>query len=180
MRRGQRLESGGTELGGISKIHGLLEALELRTHDCPALKVRSCRAPILAVAAGALLFGCAPKQEQASVSPPRVYAADLTGAAKSCEAPKVTLTDGKTTDATIKMGNDGGWCAITVSRNGKPYDTFLLTTRPQHGRVLVHTVGDSTRIDYTPDRGYTGADVFTVKLIPGEPSVRVAVAVSGS
>jgi hypothetical protein len=180
MRRGQRPESERPESGGISKIHGLLEALELRIHDCPALKVRSCRAPILAIAAGALLFGCAPKQEQASISPPRVYAADVTGAAKSCEAPKVTLTDGKTTDAAIRMGNDGGWCAITVSRNGKPYDTFLLTTRPKHGRVLVHTVGDSTRIDYTPDRGYAGADAFTVKLIPGEPSARVTVAVSGS
>jgi hypothetical protein len=75
------------------------------------------------------------------------------------------------------MKNDGGWCAITVTRGGKPFDSSLVTARPAHGTVLVHKVGDTTRIDYTPDRGYAGSDSFSVKLIPGDSSIRVTVTV---
>jgi len=77
----------------------------------------------------------------------------------------------------MKVGNDGGWCAISVARGGKAFDSSLVTARPAHGKVLVHKVGDATRIDYTPDRGYAGSDSFAVKLIPGDSSIRVAVTV---
>ena len=39
----------------------------------------------------------------------------------------------------------------------------------------MHKVGDVTRIDCTPDCGYTGTDSFTVKLIPGDSSISFAV-----
>ncbi len=44
--------------------------------------------------------------------------------------------------------------------------------------MLIHEVGDDTRIDYTPDRRFTGSDSFTVKLIPGEERLKVAVTVT--
>ena len=76
----------------------------------------------------------------------------MTGAAKVCTAPPVTPAAGHTVDAAIKLGNDGGWCAITVNNNGRPFDAGLLATAPEHGKVLIHTVGNDTRIDYTPTR----------------------------
>ncbi len=78
----------------------------------------------------------------------------------------------------MAVGNDGGWCAITVDRNGAPYGAGLLAARPAHGKVLIHTVGDATRIDYTPAPGYAGPDSFTARLLPGESTVRVAVTVT--
>ena len=65
-------------------------------------------------------------------------------------------------------------------QNGdQPYTSALLTARPTHGTVYIHPVGDDTRIDYTPDRGFAGSDSFVVRLIPGDPSLRVAVTVTG-
>ena len=108
----------------------------------------------------------------------RVYAADLTGGAKVCDAGKVSPVAGASAEAAIKLVNDGGWCAISVHQAGpKPFDAGLLTTRPAHGNVLIHEVGDDTRIDYTPERGFTGSDNFTVKLIPGNASIHTAVTV---
>jgi hypothetical protein len=131
---------------------------------------------LVAAAAGLLLAACSESRQQAA-SGTRLFAADMTGAARSCDATKPQITDGGTAEAQIKMGNDGGWCAITVARGGKPFDSSLVTARPTHGKVLVHKVGDTTRIDYTPDRGYTGTDSFGVRLIPGDPTLRVAVTV---
>jgi hypothetical protein len=42
---------------------------------------------------------------------------------------------------------------------------------------MIHQVGDDTRIDYTPDRGFTGTDSFAVKLIPGNAVIRITVTV---
>ena len=78
----------------------------------------------------------------------------------------------------MKLGNDGGWCAITVNNNGKPFDAGLLATPPAHGKALIHTVGNDTRIDYTPAARYVGADAFTVRLIPGDATLRVTVTVT--
>jgi len=93
--------------------------------------------------------------------------------------------------------NDGGWCGILVSQNAapsrsnkgawaalgatqakQPFAAGLLQTRAQHGRVYIHAVGDETRVDYTPDPGFTGNDQFAVRLIPGDPVLTVAVTVS--
>ena len=109
-----------------------------------------------------------------------VYSVDFRGAAKSCTVPKnLSLAPGKPTEATITVGNDGGWCAVTVSQaDDKPYDVGLVTTRPAHGRLLVHTVGDDTRIDYTPETGFAGSDAYAVRLVPGRVVLSVKVTVT--
>ena len=135
-------------------------------------------AALLALAAtGALLAGCGNQAPPPTSA--RVYAADVTGQAKLCDVPKIDPAAGRTTDAAIKVGNDGGWCGVPVDQPGpKPFDSFLLTTRPAHGTVFIHTVGDITRIDYTPDRGYTGTDSFSVQLIPGDATLHETVTVT--
>jgi hypothetical protein len=121
--------------------------------------------------------GCA--QQQVQQSSARLYAIDQVGAAKSCTVPKVSLTDGKESDVAMTVGNDGGWCAISVSQSGpQPYAAGLLTARPAHGKVYIHPVGDYTRIDYTPAAGFTGTDTFSVKLLPGSPVIRATVTVT--
>jgi hypothetical protein len=131
---------------------------------------------------GLLLQGCASSQTSTSAgSGTRVFSADVTGGAKSCEAPRLSLDQGQAADAQMKVGNDGGWCGLVATQNnGKPFDAGLLTSRPAHGTVLIHRVGDVTRTDYTPDRGFTGADAFGVKLIPGDASIRISVAVTAA
>ena len=128
---------------------------------------------ILALAAmGALLQGCAPTP---SGPPARLFEADFKGAAKTCQTPKPDTIPGKTIDASMKVGSDGGWCGLQVTHGGRPFDAELLTVRPEHGKVYVHRVGNDTRIDYTPDAGFIGADAFTVQLLPGDASVHVVV-----
>jgi hypothetical protein len=128
---------------------------------------------------GLLLSGCANQAAGPAGSTLRVYAADLASAAKACSVPKVSVSAGAGTEAPMTVANDGGWCAITVHQDGpKPYDAGLLTARPAHGTVLIHEVGDDTRIDYTPDRGFKGSDNFAVKLIPGEATIQVPVTVT--
>lgn len=78
----------------------------------------------------------------------------------------------------MQVGNDGGWCAIHVQQDGKPYKAGLLTQTAEHGTVFIHPVGDDTRIDYTPAPGYVGRDNFVVQLIPGNPTIRVTVTVT--
>ncbi|HEY3848408.1 MAG TPA: hypothetical protein VGL95_14975 [Acetobacteraceae bacterium] len=78
----------------------------------------------------------------------------------------------------MQVGNDGGWCAISVALDGKPYNTGLLTQPPEHGAVYIHPVGENTRIDYTPDSGFSGADAFVARLLPGAPTLRVNVTVA--
>ena len=129
---------------------------------------------------GLVLAGCANNQAAGPAgSRLRVYAADVTGAAKVCDVPKVTPVAGASSEAAIKVTNDGGWCGISVHQDGpKPFNAGLLMARPAHGEVTIHEVGDETRIDYTPDRGFAGSDTFVVKLIPGGATVHVAVAVA--
>ena len=130
----------------------------------------------LIAATGLLLQAC---NEQAPSGPaPRVYAADMTGAARACSVPPVTPTAGGTTDVAMKVGNDGGWCAVTVNNNGRPFDAGLLTSQPAHGKTLIHTVGNDTRIDYTPAPRFSGQDAFAVRLIPTDATIRVTVAVA--
>ena len=130
---------------------------------------------------GVLLQACGPTANGPGGSRLRVFAADLAGAAKSCEVPKISPAGGQTTEAAMKMANDGGWCGLPVHQDGpKPFDAGLLTARPAHGNVLIHQVGDETRIDYTPDRGFTGNDSFSVKLVPGNGTIQVAVVVTAA
>jgi hypothetical protein len=125
-----------------------------------------------------LLQACAEKPAAPRASGTPVFAADVTGGAKQCTVSKPVLKDGQDATATMQVGNDGGWCGISVARDGKSYAAGLLTVPAAHGRVFIHPVGDATRIDYTPDRGFAGPDSFTVKLIPGYPVLRVTVTVT--
>ena len=134
-----------------------------------------------ALGLAALLAGCASRPPPAKPGP-RVYAIDLQGGAKRCTVRDPKLTDGKTSDVAMTVGNDGGWCAIQVSRPGdpaepQPYAAGLLTTPAAHGRVYIHTVGAMTRIDYTPNAGFVGTDRFTVTLLPGRPAIVARVTV---
>jgi hypothetical protein len=123
-----------------------------------------------------MLQACA---ERAPAPPSaRVFAADMTGAAKACTVPPVTPAAGQTVDVAIKVGNDGGWCAITVNNNGRPFDAGLIVTAPAHGKPVIHTVGNDTRIDYTPTPRFTGSDAFSVRLIPGDATIRATVTVT--
>lgn len=132
----------------------------------------------------AVLAGCANHAPvAASKSGPPVYAIDLQGGAAHCNAPKPALRPGKTTPVTVKLGNDGGWCGITVARKGgtdgtEPYAAGLLLTPAAHGTVYIHTVGAATRIDYTPAPGFVGRDSFTVSLLPDEAKVAAQVTVT--
>jgi hypothetical protein len=125
---------------------------------------------------GLVLQACA--QQAPSGPAARLFAADMTGAAKVCTAPPVMPAAGQTLDVAIKLGNDGGWCAITVNNHGRPFDAGLLAGAPQHGKVLIHTVGNDSRIDYTPAPRFAGADSFSVRLLPGDAIIRVAVTVT--
>jgi hypothetical protein len=128
---------------------------------------------------GAVLQGCGQHAATGSGSTLRVYAADLTGAAKSCDVPKITPAAGQTIEGPVKLVNDGGWCGLPVHQDGpKPFDAGLLAARPNHGTVLIHEVGDETRIDYTPDHGFAGTDSFSVKLIPGNATIHVVASVT--
>lgn len=127
------------------------------------------------VATALVLQACAQKPPAASGT--RMFQADLVGAAKNCSVPEVTPAAGQDTPVPMKMGNDGGWCAITVDNSGKPFDAGLLVTEPAHGKVYIHSVGDRTRIDYTPDARFAGTDAFAVRLLPGAAVLRASVTV---
>ena len=122
-------------------------------------------------------FGLAACTQQAagptgSRSP--VYSTDLAGKAANCTAPDVALTQGKDSTATITTGG-GGWCGISVTMGGNALTAGLLTQAPRSGRVYIHTVGDITRVDYTPVAGTAAAETFAVQFIPGDETMRVTV-----
>ncbi len=134
--------------------------------------------PGAALAVMGLLTACMQNPPEAPASTTRLYAIDQTGAAKQCKVGPVALAAGKPAATTMTVANDGGWCAISVAADGRPYGAGLLTVDASHGKVYVHQVGDATRIDYTPDRGFVGPNSFTVTLLPGRPVLRVAVTVT--
>ncbi len=141
-----------------------------------ALFPRRAAWPLAALAAAGLLQGC---EQPRTASGTRLFASDLNGGARLCAVPAITVTSGQETTVPMTVGNDGGWCGISVAQGGPhPYSVGLLTTPPSHGKIYIHSVGDQTRIDYTPDAGFAGSDSFVVKLVPGNGSLRVAVTVS--
>jgi len=127
--------------------------------------------------AGLLLQACAPKQSAAPG--PRLFEADMKGGAKTCETSKTAPVAGKTVEATMKVSSDGGWCGLAVNNGGQPFDAGLLpaTGHAAHGKVVIRRVGANTRIDYTPEFGFAGADAFTAQLLPGDANVHVTVTV---
>jgi hypothetical protein len=131
----------------------------------------------LGLAAFLVLAGCAEGGGMGGGN--RTYYADLQGGAKDCTTTpaRVSLSNGGATDVAMSVANDGGWCGISVSRFAGAYSAGLMVQRPARGKVYVHTVGSATRVDYTPDPGFSGSDTFAVKLIPGDATMRVAVTV---
>ena len=127
---------------------------------------------------GVVLQGCGGKPGAPEQAHARLFASDFQGAAKSCVVPKLKLDAGKEVSASMQMSNEGGWCGITVAQDDKPYDAGLLTQAPQHGKVYIHPVGDASRIDYTPDLGFSGTDAFVVRLLPGNPILSIKVSVA--
>jgi hypothetical protein len=107
-----------------------------------------------------------------------IFTIDKTGGARTCVAPTASPPDGQALLTQIQVSNEGGWCAITLNRGGVAYDSYLMVTRPNHGKVVAHHVGTKTRIDYTPDPGYVGTDSFAVRLIPGDGVLEGAVTVT--
>jgi hypothetical protein len=138
------------------------------------------RGPFRALAAVVGLLGlqaCAPQQQQAAAPAARIYAVDVQGRSALCDVPRgVTLAAGRATDATMTMDNDGGWCGIATDRAGPG----LVTAKPANGRLHVRKVGAITRVDYIPDRGFTGTDAFAVKLLPDQAELKVAATVQPS
>jgi hypothetical protein len=119
------------------------------------------------------LAACTPPASGPVASRNQIYSTDLSGKAASCTAPDVALTQGKESTATIVTGGSG-WCGIAVTMGGNAMTAGLLTQPARSGRVYVHTVGDVTRVDYTPSAG-AGADSFAVQFIPGDEIMRVTV-----
>ena len=131
--------------------------------------------PWMAAPAFALaLSACTPQPGGPSASNRHpTYSVDLAGKAASCTAPEVQLTQGQAATGTISTGG-GGWCGIPVTLNGDALTAGLLTQAPRAGQVYVHTVGDVTRVDYTPT-GAATADAFAVQFLPGDETMRVTV-----
>ncbi len=134
---------------------------------------------------GLALLGMAMLLAGCQDAPPRaasgniIYHADMAGGAKVCTATKISSpAAGKEVDAVMTVGNDGGWCGVVVDNNGRAFSAGLVLTRPKHGRPYVHSVGDTTRIDYFPNAGFTGSDSFSVRLLPGAAVVKISVTVT--
>jgi hypothetical protein len=135
---------------------------------------------LIAIAVTAIaVTGCATPQVQAP-GPTE----DLNvGIAKTCTPTAVDLSASNTASATIAMTNDG-WCALHVKqKDGQPYLLGLVKASPAHGRILIQKIGGETRIEYTADERYVGADKFTVALRPtaaNTPDATIQVAVNVS
>jgi hypothetical protein len=130
-------------------------------------------AAVLTLAVGSLQ-GCTKPPPPPAASGARIYSHDMEGKAAICTVSATPAVDGKETPETMVTGG-GGWCGIPLHTASGPYTAGLLTQPAHNGRVYVHTVGDDTRIDYIPKPGAVVPDSFTVQLIPGNATVRVAV-----
>ncbi len=155
-----------------------MRILSITNHPVPARRAGP-RLFLASLGAAVVLQGCV--QRPPAHTPLPVYAIDQTGAAHTCTVSPLApaLTAGQPSSATMTLANDGGWCALAVHQGGPaPFTAGLLTTRAEHGKVYVHSVGDDTRIDYTPEQRFGGSDAFVVTLIPGDATVRVAASVA--
>ena len=129
---------------------------------------------MLCLAATALLItGCARQPVWNGI-----FAIDVAGGATTCVAPAAAPPDGKAVLVQMQVSSEGGWCGISLNRNGAAYDSYMMAARPTHGRILAHHVGSNTRIDYWPDLGYAGTDSFAVRMIPGNAVLEGAVTVT--
>lgn len=142
------------------------------------MKITSQATLLALLAAAAVLPGCNNGQVANAPEPPF----STEGIARSCTASTVDPAAGATATATIAVGNDGGWCALTVAEtDGMPYATGLVRVRPQHGRIVIERSGNRTLVQYYPAPGYSGTDTFTAALrsrTASKPDLMVKVAVT--
>ncbi len=88
--------------------------------------------------------------------------------AGSCKIAPFHAAEGHETEVLMTVGNDGGYCAATLTTAaGQPYDAPLVPAngKPEHGLVRVVKYNGKTSVEYTPDAGYAGHDHFAVRLI---------------
>lgn len=135
--------------------------------------------PLLATGAlASALAGCAhPPIEAAAPLPPNPYG--YLKPAAFCEAP--TLPPGSHATATMRLSDDGGFCAFHFSQAGNlPYAAGLVIHVPQHGQPLIYNYNGATVVSYTPTAGYIGPDSMTLELVPGagQPRVQMTLAIS--
>lgn len=133
---------------------------------------------LIAIAATAFaVTGCT--QQPAQVAQAAQESND--GMAKSCVASAVDFGTGNAASATITMTNDG-WCALHVKdKGGEPFKFGLVKTKPQHGYIFIQKIGGETRIEYTAENRYVGADKYSVALVSnqsGTPDSTIQVAVT--
>ncbi len=135
------------------------------------------------LATGALasaLAACAPPPiEAAAPLPPNPYG--YLKPAAFCEAPTPRLPPGGHSTATMRLSDDGGFCAFHFSQAGNlPFAAGLVIHVPQHGQPLIYNYNGATVVSYTPSAGYIGPDSMTLELVPGagQPRVMLTLAIS--
>ncbi|HTZ70338.1 MAG TPA: hypothetical protein VMB71_06785 [Acetobacteraceae bacterium] len=137
----------------------------------------------VSVGAMALLAGCA--QKLAPPPPPPVPLPPHIGPppAHACTVAPFHVSDGGTATVTMKVSNEGGYCAATLTAtNGEPYDAPLVPVMPQHGTPRVVKYNGKTSVEYTPNDGYMGHDSFVVHLLergkPGYTTLNMSIDVA--
>ncbi len=128
----------------------------------------------------ALVAGCARPPPPMVEAPPQLPPHLGPPPAASCIVAPFHVADGGTTNVTMTVSNDGGYCAAALTAaNGKPFDAPLVPQKPEHGDDSVVEYNGKTSVEYTANQGYVGHDAFTVKLIlkgqPGFTTLNVAV-----
>jgi hypothetical protein len=135
---------------------------------------------------GLVLQACAPKAPPppppAPPPPPPPHIGPPQAA--SCLVVPFHVSDGGTVPVTMRVSNEGGYCAATLTADsGKPYDAPLVPVLPHHGTPRVVKYDGKTSVEYSADAGYVGPDNFEVHLIvkgnPAYTTLNVSVTVEG-
>ena len=122
------------------------------------------------------LQACAPKPSDTFVAVDELN----DGIAKTCSFTPAQPKSGASVEATITMTNDG-WCSFRASETkGNAYLLGLVKQRPAHGELQIRKWGGESRVEYTPNPGYTGTDKFAVALRPNDGSADAAVVLTAT
>ncbi|CAK7193378.1 hypothetical protein COMNV_01593 [Commensalibacter sp. Nvir] len=80
----------------------------------------------------------------------------------------------------MKVRSDEGQCEFTVETpNPKgAYQSFGVTTLPEHGKTFIYNYDNRTYIRYTPTTAYAGTDQFVAVLISKDDTVKTPLSVS--
>jgi hypothetical protein len=136
------------------------------------------------LAISVLLAGCQPPPAPppAALAPLPPHAGPPPAA--TCQVAPFAVPDGGTTNVSVTVSNEGGYCAAKLTASsGKPFDAPLVPVLPLHGTPHVIKYNGQTSVEYTPTAGYLGHDSFIVKLIlrgqPGYTTLNMSVTVQG-